>query len=40
MEMGLSPLYCSDAVGYIPSFADLLDGTENEVIKVFVERGC
>ena len=37
-EMGLSPLYCRDEVRYIPSFADLLDGTENEEIKAFVER--
>ena len=36
-EMGISPLYCSDAVGYIPSFDDLLIGTENEEIKTFVE---
>jgi len=37
-EMGLSPLYCKDEIRYIPSFADLLDGTENEEIKAFVER--
>ena len=35
-EMGLSPLYCSDGVGYIPSFADLLDGTENDCIVEFL----
>ena len=35
-EMGLSPLYCSDEVGYIPSFVDLLDGTENDCIKEFL----
>ena len=38
LDMGLSPLYCSDAVRYIPSFADLLNGTENEEIKAFAER--
>jgi hypothetical protein len=38
LEMGLSPLYCSDEVGYIPAFADLLDGTENEVIGAFAEN--
>lgn len=37
-EMGLSPLYCSNEVRYIPAFADLLDGTENEEIKAFAER--
>ena len=39
-EMGLSPLYCKDEVGYIPTFADLLDRTEDEEIKEFVERNA
>ena len=29
-EMGLSPLYCSEEAGCIPSFSDLLAGTETE----------
>ena len=37
MKMGLSPLCCSDEVGYIPSFKDLLDGTEDERIREFWE---
>lgn len=34
-EIGLSPLY-TDNVKYIPSFADLLAGKENEVISKFM----
>ena len=36
-KMGLSPLYCSDEVGYIPAFADLLDGTEDDRIREFLD---
>lgn len=35
-EMGLSPLYCSDEVGYIPAFVDLLDGTEDDRVREFL----
>jgi hypothetical protein len=37
LDMGLSPLYCSDEVGYIPAFADLLDGTEDDRIREFLD---
>ena len=37
-EMGLSPLCTCDDISYIPSFADLLNGTENAGIKAFVDR--
>ena len=37
MKMGLSPLYCSDKIGYIPSFKNLLDGTEDERVRAFLE---
>ena len=35
-EMGLSPLYTTDAVLYIPSFADLLMEREDERIRQFL----
>ena len=35
-EMGLSPLYTTDAVWYIPSFADLLSEREDEGIVKFL----
>ena len=35
-KMGLSPLFCSDTIGYIPAFKDLLDGTEDERIREFL----
>jgi hypothetical protein len=37
-EIELSPLYTSKEFPYIPSFAKLLSGEENEKIKRFVER--
>lgn len=37
-KMGLSPLYCSDTIGYTPAFVDLLDGTEDERIREFLEN--
>ena len=36
-EIGLSPLYTKDTVAYMPSFADLLNMTEDEEIKRFVK---
>ena len=37
-EIGISPLCTSKEFPYIPSFACLLYGEENEMIKAFVER--
>ena len=35
-EIGLSPLYVSDEVRYVPSFADLLAGTRDESVERFL----
>ena len=37
-EIELSPLCTNKSFPYIPSFARLLSGEENEVIKRFVDR--
>lgn len=37
-KMGLSPLYCSDDMGYVPAFKDLLNGTEDDRIREFLKN--